>query len=141
MLKLKEFLPYRLSVVSNAISDRVARAYKVRFGLKIPEWRVIAVVAERGAVTQAGLCEATAMDKMTVSRAVAGLLGRGLLRLSDGVDKRTRMLALSAEGQLLYDEVAPLALKMEAEILTGFSALERSQLMMLLDRLEACGKS
>ena len=141
MLKLLDFLPYRLSVVSNAISDRIARAYKVRFGLKIPEWRVVAVVAERELVTQAGLCEATAMDKMTVSRAVASLLQKGLLQMADGADKRTRMLSLSAAGRALYDEVAPLALELEAEILTGFSAAERSQLMILLDRLEACGKS
>jgi DNA-binding MarR family transcriptional regulator len=127
--------------VSNAISDRVARVYKARFGLKIPEWRVVAVVAERAAVTQAGLCEATAMDKMTVSRAVTGLLARGLLRHSSGADRRTRMLALTAEGQALYDEVAPMALAIEAEVLAGFSADERAALMAFLARLEGCEKS
>ena len=141
MLTLANFLPYRMSVVSNAISDRVARVYKGRFGLKIPEWRVIAVVAERGGVTQAGLCEATAMDKMTVSRAVAGLLVRGLLQAAGGPDRRTRMLALSAEGQALYDEVAPLALAIEAEVLSGFSEAERAVLMEFLARLEGCEKS
>ncbi len=141
MLRLADFLPYRMSVVSNAISDRVARLYKARFGLKIPEWRVIAVVAEHGAVTQAGLCETTAMDKMTVSRAVAGLMARGLLHLSSGGDRRTRLLALSPEGQALYNEIAPLALQMESEILRGFSPVERESLMHMLDRLEACRKS
>ncbi len=140
MLRLAEFLPYRLSVVSNAISDRVARVYKARFGLKIPEWRVVAVVAERGAITQAGLCEATAMDKMTVSRAVAGLSARALLQVSGGADRRTRMLALTAEGQRLYDEIAPLALAIEAEVLSGFSDAERDSLMRFLARLEDCGK-
>jgi len=141
MLTLANFVPYRLSVVSNAISDRVARVYKVRFGLKIPEWRVIAVVAERCSLTQAGLCEATAMDKMTVSRAVAGLLARGLLRLSSGADRRTRMLALTPDGQALYDAVAPLALAIEAEVLRGFSDAERNTLMAFLARLEGCEKS
>lgn len=140
MLTLADFLPYRLSVVSNAISDRVARVYKARFGLKIPEWRVIAVVAERGDITQAGLCETTAMDKMTVSRAVSGLLTRGLLRHSSGTDRRTRMLALTAEGQSLYDAVAPMALAIEAEILAGFSSAERAALMGFLGRLQGCEK-
>lgn len=80
------------------------------------------------------------MDKMTVSRAVAGLLQRGLLRISSGADRRTRTLVLSDEGRALYDDVAPMALAMEAEILAGFSAADRAALMGFLERLEACDK-
>jgi len=144
MLKLEAFLPYRLSVVSNALSDRVARAYKTRFGLRIPEWRVIAVVAERGETSQAGLVEATAMDKMTVSRAVATLAARGLLVRSSrdqNVDRRTPMLTLSADGKALHAEIAPLALSIEAAALAAFSPEERALLMQMLDRLEACAKT
>ena len=159
MLRLRHFLPYRLSLASNAVSDRVAHVYQARFGLKIPEWRVIAVVAEQAHATQAGLVAATQMDKMTVSRAVAALVAatqmdkmtisravaalveRGLLARARASDRRTLELALTAEGEALYAEIAPLALGIEAELLEGFSPAERTQLMALLQRLEACAIS
>ena len=138
MLRLRHFLPYRLSLASNAVSDRVAHVYQARFGLKIPEWRVIAVVAEQASATQAALVAATQMDKMTISRAVAALVERGLLARARASDRRTLELALTAEGEALYAEIAPLALGIEAELLEGFSPAERTQLMALLERLEAC---
>jgi DNA-binding MarR family transcriptional regulator len=141
MLRLRHFLPYRLSLASNAVSDRVANVYQARFGLKIPEWRVIAVVAEQASATQAALVAATQMDKMTISRAVAALVERGLLARARASDRRTLELALTAEGEALYAEIAPLALGIEAELLEGFSPAERTQLMALLQRLEACAIS
>lgn len=139
-LRLADFLPYRLSLASNAVSSRIARAYQARFGLSIPEWRVLAVVAE-GAATQAELVQRTAMDKMTISRAVARLVGRGLLARREARDRRTFALSLSAEGARLHGEVAPAALRLEAEILAGFTSDERGQLMTLLARLEDCASS
>lgn len=141
MLRLSEFLPYRLSIASNAVSERVAGVYQARFGLKVPEWRVIAVVAEQGRLTQAGLVAATQMDKMTVSRAVTTLVDRGLLARAPAGDRRTLELTLTPEGNSLHAEIAPLALAIEAEVLTGFSKAERAQLMALLKRLETCAKS
>lgn len=142
MLRLATFLPYRLSVASNAVSQRIAAAYRTRFGLRIPEWRVLAVVAERERATQAELVSATAMDKMSVSRAVAALVARGLLaRAAAPADRRTRALALTADGQALYEEIAPLALALEAELLAPFTEAERAHLMTLLQRLEACAQS
>ncbi len=141
MLKLSEFLPYRLSIASNAVSERVAGVYQARFGLKVAEWRVIAVVAEHGRLTQAGLVAATQMDKMTVSRAVTALVERGLLTRAPAGDRRTLELTLTAEGNALHTEIAPLALAIETELLAGFSKAESRQLMALLKRLEACAKT
>lgn len=140
LLVLEDFLPYRLSVASNAVSDRIADVYRARFGLRIPEWRVIAVVAERGEATQAELVALTAMDKMTVSRAATALVERGLLVRAPAHDRRTLALTLTPEGERLHADVAPLALDIEAEILQGFSAAERATLMALLARLAACAK-
>ncbi len=139
-LILADFLPYRLSVAANAVSDRIAHVYRARFGLRIPEWRVIAIVAE-GAATQAELVEKTAMDKMTVSRAAKALVARGLIRRARADDRRTLALALTEEGERLHAEVAPLALAIEDELVAGFSPAERDQLMALLARLAACARS
>lgn len=141
MLKLADFLPYRLSIASNAVSDRVAAVYQARFGLKVPEWRVLAVIAERGQATQAALVDATQMDKMTVSRAATALVERGLLTRTRAGDRRTLELSLSPEGAGLHGEIAPLAMAIEAGLLASFSAAERRQLMDFLQRLEACAKS
>ena len=114
-LRLEAYLPYRLSVAANAVSELIARAYRTRFGLTIPQWRLIAVLGEDGPLTQQALCARTVMDKVTVSRAAAGLARRGLTaRMANEADGRSHRLDLTAEGRALYAEVAPTALAYQA---------------------------
>lgn len=137
-LKLEEFLPYRLSVASNRVSAAIASTYQALFGLRIPEWRLVAVLAEGEGATQQALGVATRMDKVTVSRAAAALVERGLVeRRPNPGDQRSHLLALTATGRALYDEVAPKALELEAQLFAGFSAQERTTFRAMLDRLEA----
>jgi DNA-binding MarR family transcriptional regulator len=137
-LRLPDYLPYRLSVVSNKASGLIARAYQARFGLTIWEWRVIAVLGEGRALTAQAVCEATAMDKVTVSRAIRALDTRGLLtRTPSAQDRRASDVTLTAHGRAIYADIAPLALTYEATLLDGFSTEERAQLMALLEKLEA----
>jgi DNA-binding MarR family transcriptional regulator len=137
-LKLDAFLPYRLSIASNAVSDAVASAYRTLFGLRIPEWRLVAVLAEGGDMTQQALCGRTRMDKVTVSRAAIALAERGLIvRTANPGDQRSQLLTLSAEGWALYREVAPKALELERRVFAGFSDAERAQLFAMLERIES----
>lgn len=137
-LKLDQFLPYRLSIASNRVSAAIASAYQALFGLKIPEWRLIAVLAEGTGATPQALGAATRMDKVTVSRAAAALVERGLVdRLPNAGDQRSHVLTLTATGRTLYDEVAPKALELEARLFADFSATERKTFRAMLDRLEA----
>ncbi len=137
-LRLAAFVPYRLSIATNTVSDVIAGAYRALFGLTIPEWRLIAVLAEKGSATQFDLGAATRMDKVTVSRAAIALVARGLMRRSPTPhDKRSHLVALTAEGQALYDQVAPKALALEDAILADFSADEVAALIAMLQRLEA----
>src|SRR5215203_4191603 len=124
-LILDHFIPYRLSVTSNVVSDVIATAYEELFALNIPEWRVIAVVAENDGVTQQGICAATRMDKVTVSRAAIALVDRGLIaRALNSADRRSRLLALTRAGCKLYADVAPKALEFEQRIFENFPAEE-----------------
>jgi len=137
-LKLSEYLPYRLSVASNEVSRLIAESYEDRFGLKIPEWRVLAVLAEFNAHTQAEIVAKTAMDKVTVSRAVAGLVARDLVRRSiNEADGRSQIVELTRAGKRLFDDIAPLARDYEARLLDGFSPREIDSLKTLLQRIEA----
>lgn len=137
-LKLEDYLPYRLSVASNAVSGLIARAYQNRFGLSIPQWRLICVLSVARRLTQAQLVSRTFMDKVTVSRAAQGLVARGLLDRSDNLaDGRSHVLALSDEGRRLFSEVAPLALAYEEALIAGLQADEVQLLRRLLGRLQS----
>ena len=141
-LDLAAFLPYQLSVASNAVSDRIARQYQARFGLKIPEWRLMAVLGQNAALTQRDLVAATLMDKVTVSRATTALVERGLIeRAPSESDGRSHLLALSEAGLSLYAEIAPAALAMESQILEGLGQDERRLLSNLLARLRAAAET
>lgn len=136
-LKLDAYLPYRLSVASNAVSGLIARAYEDRFGLTIPQWRLICVLAEDGGLTQGAVVARTGMDKVTVSRAAQGLAKRRLVRRADHhADGRSHLLSLSLEGARLHAEIAPLALAYEAALISGLAPSEVALLKRLLLRLQ-----
>ena len=135
-LKLDHFFPYRLSVASNAVSGYIATAYETLYGLRIPEWRLIAVLAEDGPLTQQALVGRTGMDKVTISRAAHSLTKRRLIkRAAHESDGRSHHLILTEEGENLFSRVAPKAFAMEAETLNSFSESEVETLMTLLGRV------
>lgn len=137
-LKLANYLPFRLSVASNAVAGLIARAYEDRFGITIPQWRLICVLASEPRLTQAQLVARTVMDKVTVSRAAQGLVARSLVDRADNLaDGRSHMLTLSEEGWRLYSEVAPVALGYEAQLTAGLAPDEVRLLHRLLDRLQS----
>jgi DNA-binding MarR family transcriptional regulator len=137
-LQLEGYLPYRLSVASNAVSGLIARAYEDRFGLSVPQWRLLCVLAEDGALTQAQLVARTVMDKVTVSRAAQGIVRRRLVaRAQNEADGRSHVLALTEDGRRLYGEIAPLALAYEAALIAGLAPGEVKTLKRLLSRLQA----
>lgn len=136
-LRLDAFLPYLLSVASNRVSDAIAETYRALFGLRIPEWRLIAVLAESDGLTQQALGAATRMDKVSVSRAAATLTERGLVgRAPNPADQRSHSLTLTAAGRALYAEVAPKALEIEGRIFGGFTQAETAALKAALNRIE-----
>ncbi|MFD1610957.1 MarR family winged helix-turn-helix transcriptional regulator [Sphingomonas tabacisoli] len=142
MLRLDTFLPYQLSVTSNAVSSAIARAYETLFGLRIPEWRLITILAEADGVSQQALVARTEMDKMTVSRAAQALVARGLVtRVPHGTDKRSHALTLSGEGRALYQQIAPKALELEERLLNKLGEREIEQLKKTLAKLKAASQA
>ncbi len=136
-LRLDDHLPYRLSVAASAVSGLIARAYEDRFGLTDPQWRLICVLAEDPALSQADLGARTGMDTMTVSRAAQGLAKRRLIGRSEHrTGGGAHMLALTREGAHLHSEIAPLALAYEAALIAGLAPSEVATLKRLLSRLQ-----
>ena len=134
--RLKEFLPYQLSITSNAVSGRIALEYRTRFGLSVPEWRVMAVLGDSGALTQRDLTRMTVMDKVAVNRACKVLEERGLAwRRPNTQDGRSHLLELTAEGVRMHDDIMPLALEMERRLFSNFAPEEIDQFRSLLARV------
>ena len=135
-LILDGFLPYRLSVLSNAVSGKIAKIYEQEFELSIWQWRIIAVLGERAGLTSTEVAQRTLMDKPTVSRAAASLIERGILeRQIDRDDRRRAPMRLTDEGEAIYAAVIPRAL--ESELLDALSPGEAETLHKLLSRLSA----
>lgn len=137
-LILEDFLPYRLSILSNTVSSTIASTYDKRFKLSIPEWRVIAVLGRFPGLSAVEVAERTLMDKVAVSRAVSKLLKSGRVdRQFADADRRRSILNLTDEGRRVHDEIAPLALKFEEDLLHGLDENEIHTLNVLTERLLA----
>ncbi|MEM7494157.1 MAG: MarR family winged helix-turn-helix transcriptional regulator [Pseudomonadota bacterium] len=135
-LRLDDFLPYRLSVLSNAISTQIAHIYENEFSLSIWQWRIIAVLGEHSGLTATDVAQRTLMDKPTVSRAVSSLIERNLIeRITDQEDRRRMPLTLTHDGKTIYKAVIPRALQCEEDVLAALDPREIAILHALLNRL------
>ena len=137
-LELERFLPYRLSILSNRVSQAIAREYTERFSLSMTEWRVMAVLARFNGegMSAREVADRTAMDKVAVSRALARLTASGRVsRSTHGGDKRRSVLRLTAKGWKIHDTVAPRARAHERELLGHLTAEEKKMLTQILDKL------
>jgi DNA-binding MarR family transcriptional regulator len=106
--------------------------------MSAPEWRSLAVLGRYGAMSAQEVGERTAMDKVRVSRAVTRLAGRRLVtRRTDPTDRRRAILDLTAEGREIYEQIVPLALAVEAELMADLTAAERAALDAAIRKLEA----
>ena len=137
-LVLEDFLPYRLSILSNTVSSTIASTYDKRFDLTIPEWRVIAVLGRFPGLSAVEVAERTLMDKVAVSRAVSKLIKNGRIdRQFADADRRRSILNLSDEGRKVHDQIAPMALKFEEDLLHGLNDEEIRSLNVIMERLLA----
>lgn len=135
-LRLESFLPYRLSLLSNAISGAIAAVYGDKFAISMPEWRIMMILAEYPDISADEVCRRTKIEKSVVSRAVARLLSRHLInRDVDEKDRRRSILRLSETGLSVYDEVMPIARNYEAELLADLTAEELEAFNDMIDKL------
>ncbi|PZP45781.1 MAG: MarR family transcriptional regulator [Azospirillum brasilense] len=135
-LRLAEFLPYRLSLVAECVSQAFAARYAEEFGLGVSEWRVMAVLGESECLSTQAVIGRTEMDRVKVSRAVIRLDDRGLLlrELLPG-DQRAHLLRLSPHGLSLYRRIVPRACALQAELAGALDPAELAALDAILTKL------
>lgn len=135
-LILENFLPYRLSYLTNIISRKLAGLYSQRFGITTHEWKIMANLNHSPDISAAEVGERTVMDKVAVSRAVSGLCDKGLVdKIFSPQDRRRSVLSLTKKGKKIYGQIEPLVTGYEKSLLTILSRKELSQLDHLLTKL------
>lgn len=135
---LFQFVPFRLNRLAAEVSAALSDEYQVRYGLDIPEWRVIATLGFRDDACSAQfISQCTRTHKSTISRAVTTLLERELIeRVENEDDRRAFELRLSAKGTALYEELIPRLLHKERDILSCLTAQERKDFAAALGKIE-----
>ena len=136
-LQLRHFFAYRMVNLSRLLSDSLSEVYLQKFKLTIPEWLILATLAEHQSLNAKQITEMTFMDKTKVSRAVNQMSNAGYLEKSrDKDDQRAIHLSLSKQGYELYHNVVPHILDWETRLLENISAPEYRDLLATLDKLE-----
>ena len=140
--RLEDFLPYRLSVAADSVTQLIARHYLIHSDLAMPEWRLLAAVGRFGVLSPTAAGERTSMDKVKISRAAAGLVSRGLLRQThDPDDGRGRLLRLTRKGTTVYAGIGPTARAIEASLAPSLSKAEWAALHKALGKLSLHAQS
>ena len=78
-LQLEQFLPYVLNRLADRVSEDMSALYTRDYGLTVPEWRIVANLAEHQTLNARTIVSLTGMEKTKVSRAVSALDQRGLI--------------------------------------------------------------
>jgi DNA-binding MarR family transcriptional regulator len=137
-LDLLRFVPFRLNRLAAEVSNALSVEYQARYGLDIPEWRVLATLGFRkDACSAQYIAQCTRTHKSTISRAVTSLMQRNLVeRVENADDRREFRLQMTAKGKTLYEELIPRLLRREQEILSCLSTQERKDFAALLGKIE-----
>jgi DNA-binding MarR family transcriptional regulator len=137
-LDLFKFVPFRLNRLAAEVSSALSGEYHERYGLDIPEWRVLATLGFRNDACSAQyIAHCTRTHKSTISRAVTALMQRQLVeRVENEDDRREFRLRMTRKGRVLYEELIPRLLRKEQEILSCLSAQERREFGLMVGKIE-----
>lgn len=134
--QLEDFLPYRFNRLAAELSKQTRAAYTWHYDLTTPEWRVLALLAQRDSLTASEIGVGTAMHKTKVSRAVHALgKRRWVTRLTSESDRRVTIISLTSTGRLSFDEIKPSVARFEDEFLAGLE-IDKNDLLEILTKTE-----
>jgi DNA-binding MarR family transcriptional regulator len=137
-LDLFRFVPFRLNRLAAEVSAALSSEYQERYGLDIPEWRVLATLGFRNDACSAQyIAHCTRTHKSTISRAVTALMQRQLVeRVENADDRREFSLRMTRKGRALYEELIPRLLRKEREIMSCLTVQERESFALTLGKIE-----
>lgn len=134
--KLEDFIPYKMSVVANRVSQAIGRLFETKFNIQVPEWRILMALYAYDALVFNEVVDRTSMDKARVSRAQRRLVDLGMISsVNDPTDGRKVILALTEKGEKMCGDILPEAARREAWYLAALDEDEQRQLDVILDKL------
>lgn len=129
-------LPHAFSVIANRISHALERMYGELFGISVVDWRIIAILGTHFPLSAKALAELTAMDQVSVSRAIEQLSNKKLVeRRVDSADRRRVALRLSRKGMDIYNRVMPLLSASEALLISELSESDAATIRRIMKTL------
>lgn len=135
---LEDFIPFKLAVVANRLSQSIGKLFETKYNLQIPEWRILMALYAYGELAFNEVVERTSMDKARVSRAQRRLVDLNMITaVGDPTDRRRVILALTPTGVSRCADILPDAAEREAWFLAALDDDEHRQLDNLLDKLMA----
>jgi DNA-binding MarR family transcriptional regulator len=136
LIRLNDFLPYRLVVLADRISRSLSGLYEKQFGLTRQEWRILAALADNGPMSSVDASRYTTLDAMAISRASSTLESKGYITREDSPsDRRVKIFRSTRSGSALYRRIMPLAIDRERHLTEGLSAEERACLEAVVSKL------
>lgn len=137
-LDLDRYVPALVTFIANKLSRTATVLYQKRFGINITEWRILSLLAIEPDISAARICHVIGFDKGPVSRTLAQLQTRGLVRIRpDRTDARTHSISLTPRGRATHDQVIVAALERERRLLSCLRKEEREVLINLLRRVHS----
>jgi DNA-binding MarR family transcriptional regulator len=135
-LKLEEFLPYRLYLVASLVSQGLSRIYVDRYGIGVPEWRILVTLGQFETMTAKAIGAHSHMHKTKVSRAGGALARRKLIvRRENRADRREAFLSLTPAGRAIYHDLAPGALEFARGLFETIDPADRDAFERAITRL------
>jgi DNA-binding MarR family transcriptional regulator len=105
-------------------------------GVTRPQWQVLSLLARNEGINQGGLADILEVEPITLGRMIDRLQEGALVeRRADPTDRRAWRLFLTPKGNELIDQMKPLAFETFETALDGVDAVQRDQLMTVLDRM------
>jgi DNA-binding MarR family transcriptional regulator len=137
-LDLKSHVPTRIAILANHLSRAASRFYRERYGIGVVEWRLMMFIGRATETRANRICSETDLDKGAVSRSLGVLQRMDIVSVKeDGSDSRRNNVALTAKGRALHDEIVPVALERQRQMLAGLTPAEIEAFMAVIDRLQA----
>lgn len=135
-LPFEQFLTYRLLIVANRLNRQAAQILDAENGLRLPEWRCLALIGCYGKMSLNRISETMAMDPSLTSRSIQGLVEKGhVLTERDGADRRIVYATLTKQGESVYHTTLPVVRRRQMSLLAALSPSDRKAIYRIIDRL------
>jgi DNA-binding MarR family transcriptional regulator len=116
---------------------RLAQELKA-FGLRVPEWRVLAALCARRRCSMRELADLATVDRTTLTRTVDRMEKSGwATRLGDTKDLRVTRLAPTAAGERLFERLWPTVERLNRAAVDGLPAGAVDMLRWTLERMKS----